>query len=50
LGSFPLFSTVILNEYAASTNLPRTSALATLLIGLMVIILVLGLQFAAIDD
>lgn len=50
LGSFPLFSTVILNEYAASTNLPRTSALATLLIAMMVMILVLGLQFAAVDE
>lgn len=50
LGSFPLFSTVILNEYAASTNLPRTSALATLLIAIMVMILVLGLQFAAVDE
>lgn len=43
-GSFPLFSTMILNEYAASTNLPRTSALATLLILMMVIILVTGLN------
>nr|WP_242043253.1 ABC transporter permease subunit [Leptolyngbya sp. FACHB-671] len=44
LGKFPLFSTVILNEYAASTNLPRTSALATILIGIMMIILVSGLK------
>ncbi|MEM6252185.1 MAG: ABC transporter permease [Cyanobacteria bacterium P01_D01_bin.156] len=50
LGSFPLFSTVIFNEYAASTNLPRTSALATLLIGIMVVILAAGLQFSAIEE
>lgn len=50
LGSFPLFSTVIFNEYAASTNLPRTSALATLLIGLMVVILVVGLKFSTVED
>jgi len=47
LGKFPLFSTVILNEYAASTNLPRTSALATILIGIMLIILVSGLKLTA---
>ena len=44
-GNLPLFSTVILNEYAASTNLPRTSALATLLILIMVFILVVGNRF-----
>ncbi|HEY9659636.1 MAG TPA: ABC transporter permease [Allocoleopsis sp.] len=42
LGNLPLFATMILNEYAASTNLPRTSALATILIFIMVIILVVG--------
>ena len=46
LGKVPLFSTVILNEYAASTNLPRTSALATILILLMVAILVISSRFA----
>ncbi|MEP0912349.1 ABC transporter permease [Leptolyngbya sp. GB1-A1] len=46
LGKFPLFSTIILNEYAASTNLPRTSALATLLIGIMIVILVTGFKLA----
>ena len=50
LGSLPLFSTVIFNEYAASTNLPRTSALATLLIGIMVLILAVGLQFSAVKE
>lgn len=46
LGKFPLFSTIILNEYAASTNLPRTSALATLLISIMIVILVTGFKLA----
>jgi spermidine/putrescine transport system permease protein len=45
LGNLPLFSTMILNEYAASTNLPRTSALATILIGIMIIILIIGNRF-----
>ena len=46
LGPIPLFSTVILNEYAGSTNLPRTSALATILVLMMVGILVIGLKLA----
>lgn len=46
LGKFPLFSTMILNEYAASTNLPRTSALATLLIVIMIVVLVTGFKLA----
>ncbi|MDX2228179.1 MAG: ABC transporter permease [Leptolyngbyaceae cyanobacterium bins.349] len=46
LGSLPLFSTMILNEYAGSTNLPRTSALATILIGMMVVVLVSGVKWA----
>lgn len=50
LGSFPLFSTVILNEYAASTNLPRTSALATLLIVIMTAILAIGMKFATVEE
>lgn len=46
IGSAPLFSTVILNEYASSTNLPRTSALATILVGLLVVILIVGFKLA----
>jgi spermidine/putrescine transport system permease protein len=42
LGNLPLFATMILNEYAASTNLPRTSALATILIFIMILILMVG--------
>jgi spermidine/putrescine transport system permease protein len=45
-GNLPLFSTMILNEYSASTNLPRTSALATILILIMVLILVIGSYFS----
>jgi spermidine/putrescine transport system permease protein len=50
LGNLPLFSTVILNEYAASTNLPRTSALATILIFIMVVILIIGSQFSQVES
>jgi spermidine/putrescine transport system permease protein len=46
LGNLPLFSTMILNEYAASTNLPRTSALATILIIIMVLVLIAGTKLS----
>jgi spermidine/putrescine transport system permease protein len=46
LGNLPLFSGVVLNEYASSTNLPRTSALATILVVLMIIVLAIGLKLA----
>jgi ABC-type spermidine/putrescine transport system permease subunit I len=46
LGSLPLFSTMIMNDYASSTNLPRTSVLAMIMVLIMVMILVIGL-FAA---
>jgi len=42
LGSLPLFSNMIIREYASSTNLPRTSALAMLLVAILVVILVGG--------
>lgn len=50
LGSLPLFSSMILNEYAASTNLPRTSALATILILIMVFILFVGAKFSQVEQ
>ncbi len=50
LGQFPLFSTMILNEYTASTNLPRTSALATILIGIMIVVLGIGFKLAESKD
>ena len=49
LGKIPLFSAIILNEYAASTNLPRTSALATLLIVIMTVILANGIKLAVVE-
>ncbi|TVQ19063.1 MAG: ABC transporter permease [Leptolyngbya sp. DLM2.Bin15] len=45
-GPIPLFSTVVLNEYAGTTNLPRTSALATILVILLLVILAAGLKLA----
>jgi spermidine/putrescine transport system permease protein len=45
-GSLPLFATMILNEYAASTNLPRTSALATILIFIMILVLIAGTKLS----
>lgn len=50
LGNLPLFATMILNEYAASTNLPRTSALATILILIMVLILMVGTQLSQTNE
>ncbi len=50
LGRVPLFSTMILNEYAASTNLPRTSALATILIVIMIVILAMGFKLSESAD
>jgi spermidine/putrescine transport system permease protein len=42
LGTVPLFSGMIMSDHASSTNLPRTSALATLLVGVMLGILVIS--------
>jgi spermidine/putrescine transport system permease protein len=47
LGSIPLFSTMIMNEYAGSSNLPKASALATILTLLMVLVLLVGLGAAS---
>lgn len=47
LGSIPLFSTMIMNEYAASSNLPKASALATILTFLMMLVLLVGLGAAS---
>lgn len=47
LGALPLYSNVVIREYASSTNLPRTSALAMILVILMVLMLLAG--FAAGD-
>jgi ABC-type spermidine/putrescine transport system permease subunit I len=42
LGSLPLFSNMVMSEYASSTNLPRTSALALILVAILIVILVAG--------
>ncbi len=44
LGKYPLFSSMIMSDYASSTNLPRTSVLAVILVLIMVVILVVGLK------
>lgn len=44
LGKYPLFSSMIMSDYASSTNLPRTSVLALILVAIMVIILIVGLK------
>lgn len=46
LGSVPLFSNMIMSEYASSTNLPRTSALAMILVLVMVVMLAGGAALA----
>lgn len=46
LGSVPLFSTLVMNEYAASSNLPKAAALATILTLLMVLVLLTGFRAA----
>jgi spermidine/putrescine transport system permease protein len=43
LGKLPLFANLILREYASSTNLPRTAALALILVAIMLVILMAGL-------
>jgi ABC-type spermidine/putrescine transport system permease subunit I len=42
LGKLPLFANMIIREYTSSTNLPRTAALALILVAIMVAILVIG--------
>lgn len=46
LGSVPLFSTMIMSDYASSTNLPRTSVLAMFMVAILVAILLVGLKAA----
>lgn len=47
LGKLPTYASMIMSDYSSSTNLPRTSALATILIAVMVATLMLG--FVAAD-
>ncbi len=46
LGSVPLFSNMIMSEYASSTNLPRTACLALILVAIMLVMLVIGAKLA----
>jgi spermidine/putrescine transport system permease protein len=42
IGKLPTYASMIMSDYSSSTNLPRTSALATILIVVMVLALVGG--------
>ncbi len=42
LGKLPLFANMVIREYASSTNLPHTAALALILVVTMVLILLAG--------
>jgi spermidine/putrescine transport system permease protein len=46
-GKLPTYASMIMSDYSSSTNLPRTSALATILIVVMIAALVVG--FIAAD-
>jgi spermidine/putrescine transport system permease protein len=46
LGRLPLFSTMIMNDYASSTNLPQTSVLAMIMVLILVAVLLVGLKAA----
>jgi spermidine/putrescine transport system permease protein len=46
LGRLPLFSTMIMNDYASSTNLPQTSVLAMVMVLILVAVLLIGLKSA----
>jgi spermidine/putrescine transport system permease protein len=46
LGAVPLFSTMIMNDYASSTNLPQTSVLAMIMVLILVMVLLVGLKAA----
>lgn len=47
LGKIPLFSTMLISDYASSTNLPRTSALAMVLVITMLLVLMVGFWASA---
>lgn len=46
LGKVPVFAGMLIADYASSTNLPRTAALATILVAVMIGMLVLGYRLA----
>ena len=46
LGSYPLYSNMIMADYNSYTNLPRTAALATIMVVIMVVMLVVAYRMA----
>jgi spermidine/putrescine transport system permease protein len=46
LGTLPLYPDMVMSDFNSYTNLPRTAALATILVLVMVIILVVAYRFA----
>jgi spermidine/putrescine transport system permease protein len=48
IGKFPLFANMLMTDYASSTNLPRTSALATILVVTMIVLMGLGFWIAEV--
>lgn len=46
LGKIPLYALMIMTDYASSTNLPRVSALATILVFTMILLLAVGVAVA----
>ncbi|TCU38084.1 ABC transporter permease [Rhizobium azibense] len=46
IGKLPTYAGMIMSDYSSSTNLPRTSALATILIAVMVLTLAVGFVLA----
>ena len=46
LGSYPLYSNMIMADYNSYTNLPRTAALATIMVIIMVVMLVVAYRMA----
>ena len=46
IGKIPLYANMLMTDYASSTNLPRTSALATILVVTMIVLMGLGFAWA----
>lgn len=46
LGKIPLYASMVMTDYASSTNLPRTSALATILVLVMIVLMAGGFAWA----
>lgn len=46
IGKIPLYANMLMTDYASSTNLPRTSALATILVLIMILLMAAGFVWA----